>query len=331
MIFRRGSTGQDVRRIQQRLQELTLYRGPIDGIFGGGTESAVESFQKSQELAPDGIVGPRTWEALFPAQPMPALDLLQQPVAQRCLALTGAFETGAGVPDCYAGLSGDFDGQGLSLGVLQWNLGQGSLQPLLQQMVDLHRPLAEDIFHEQFPIFMAMMLSPQPEQMAWARSIQDPRRFQVFEPWRGLLKSLCRTPEFQAIQVRHASRIHDHAVELCAQFDLTTERAVALMFDILVQNGSISLLVKAQVQKDVAQMVKIDDPLQAEVARMRIIANRRAAACRPEYAEDVRRRKLTIAEGKGTVHNIYYDLEEQFGLRLKPFIEAAPTPQPPTV
>ena len=30
-----------------------------------------------------------------------------------------------------AGLSGDFDGQGLSFGVLQWNLGQGSLQPLL--------------------------------------------------------------------------------------------------------------------------------------------------------------------------------------------------------
>jgi hypothetical protein len=326
MTFRRGSTGQDVRRIQQRLQELNLYRGPIDGSFGGGTESAAKSFQKAHGLAPDGIVGPLTWERLFPAQPMPVLDLLQQPVAQRCLALTGAFETGASVPDCFGGLSGDFDGQGLSLGVLQWNLGQGSLQPLLQQMVDRHRQVLEDIFHEQFPIFLAMILSPQPEQMAWARSIQDTRRFQVLEPWRGLLKSLCRTPEFQAIQVRHASRIHDHAVELCTQFDLTTERAVALMFDILVQNGSISLLVKAQIQKDVAQMGKIDDPLQGEVARMRIIANQRAAACRPEYVEDVRRRKLTIAEGKGTVHDIYYDLEEQFGLRLKAFAQPAAEP-----
>ena len=53
-----------------------------------------------------------------------------------------------------------------------------------------------------------------------------------------------------------------------------------------------------------------------QVARMRIIANRRAAAARPEFVNDVRVRKLTIAEGQGTVHGIPYDLEEQFGLRL---------------
>lgn len=318
MILQRGSSGPEVQRIQQRLQELKLYLGPIDSLFGGATESAVKSFQKAEKLAPDGIVGPQTWARLLPQEATPALDLSGKPVAERCLALSGAFETGVSLPECFAGLSGDFDGQGLSLGALQWNLGQGSLQPLLQQMLDRHRTVLEQIFHEHFGEFLAAMLSPLAEQLAWARSIQDLRRFQVLEPWRGLLKALCRTPEFQAVQVRLASRLSDRAIELCGEFGLTTERATALMFDIVVQNGSISFLVKAQIQQDFAQLGPLDDPLAAEVARMRVIANRRAAACRPEYIEDVRSRKLTIAEGKGLVHNIPYDLELQYGLRLKP-------------
>jgi hypothetical protein len=90
------------------------------------------------------------------------------------------------------------------------------------------------------------------------------------------------------------------------------------MFDISVQNGSIGALVRAQIEKDFAALPKLEDPLPAEVARMRIIANRRAAACRPEFVEEVRARKLTIAEGQGVVHGIPYDLEQQFGLRLAP-------------
>lgn len=43
--------------------------------------------------------------------------------------ITGAFEN-SGKP--YEGVSGDFDGQGISCGVLQWNIGQGSLQPLVK-------------------------------------------------------------------------------------------------------------------------------------------------------------------------------------------------------
>jgi peptidoglycan hydrolase-like protein with peptidoglycan-binding domain len=37
----------------------------IDGIFGAGTTRAVRSFQSSHRLAPDGVVGPKTWRALI--------------------------------------------------------------------------------------------------------------------------------------------------------------------------------------------------------------------------------------------------------------------------
>lgn len=37
----------------------------IDGKFGAGTERAVKSFQASRGLTADGIVGRKTWDALF--------------------------------------------------------------------------------------------------------------------------------------------------------------------------------------------------------------------------------------------------------------------------
>jgi Putative peptidoglycan binding domain len=61
---RAGSTGEAVEHLQKRLTRLGLDPGPVDGIFGGRTEQAVRSFQKSNSLVVDGIVGPDTWEAL---------------------------------------------------------------------------------------------------------------------------------------------------------------------------------------------------------------------------------------------------------------------------
>src|SRR6202044_3973849 len=135
-------------------------------------------------------------------------------------------------------------------------------------------------------------------------------------PWKGLFKSLGRAPEFQAIQVEHAAAIHSAAVGLCARFGVTTERAVALMFDIRVQNNSISADTETQIRTDFAAIPAETAPLDVEVARLRSIANRRADASRPQFVEDVRARKLAIANGWGTVHGVVYDLERQFGIRL---------------
>lgn len=46
------------------------------------------------------------------------------------LNITGTFEGVAG----WQNLTGNFDGQGISMGLLQWNLGQGSLQPIWNLM-----------------------------------------------------------------------------------------------------------------------------------------------------------------------------------------------------
>ncbi len=318
MNLRLGSTGDHVRELERRLQGLGLYTGAIDGVFGGGVESAVKRFQKSNGLEPDGVVGPNTWAALFPAAPPPVSPLAHRPVAERCLALTGAFETSMAFPDCYGGLTGDFDGQGISYGVLQWNIGQGTVQPLFADMLAAHQSVIENIFHDHLDALTNMLAAPRKAQLAWARSIQDPNSHRVFEPWKGLLEALGRTAEFQAVETAHAERIHQDALALCRSYQVSTERALALLFDICVQNGSIKATTESDIRGDFKLLPASLDPMAMEVARLRIIANRRADDALKKYREDVRTRKLTIANGEGVVHQVQYHLEEQFGIRLQP-------------
>ena len=49
---------------QQKLKELNLYSGPIDGISGTKTKNAIKEFQKKAGLSVDGVLGPNTLAAL---------------------------------------------------------------------------------------------------------------------------------------------------------------------------------------------------------------------------------------------------------------------------
>lgn len=62
--LRQGSSGAQVREIQQRLKNWGYYSGSVDGIFGSGTRSAVIKFQRNNGLTADGIVGNATAAAI---------------------------------------------------------------------------------------------------------------------------------------------------------------------------------------------------------------------------------------------------------------------------
>lgn len=64
-ILSYGSRGQAVRDVQTVLSQQGLYNGPIDGIYGPQTRAAVLSFQRSNNLIADGIIGSRTWDAMI--------------------------------------------------------------------------------------------------------------------------------------------------------------------------------------------------------------------------------------------------------------------------
>jgi peptidoglycan hydrolase-like protein with peptidoglycan-binding domain len=53
-----------VRAVQAQLRTLGFYRGAVDGVWGPGTEAALESFQRGRGRTPDGQLGPATVSAL---------------------------------------------------------------------------------------------------------------------------------------------------------------------------------------------------------------------------------------------------------------------------
>ncbi len=57
-------TAASVRAVQAQLRTLGFYRGAVDGVWGPGTEAALESFQRGRGLMPDGQLGPATAAAL---------------------------------------------------------------------------------------------------------------------------------------------------------------------------------------------------------------------------------------------------------------------------
>lgn len=58
--LKKGSSGSEVREVQQRLKELKYLSGSVDGDFGDATEAAVIAFQKANGLTADGKVGAQT-------------------------------------------------------------------------------------------------------------------------------------------------------------------------------------------------------------------------------------------------------------------------------
>ncbi|MBE5804690.1 MAG: hypothetical protein E7316_09285 [Clostridiales bacterium] len=82
-VLRSGSQGEEVRQLQERLQQLGYYTSAVDGQFGPGTRNAVIAFQSQHGLAADGIVGEGTKAVLYSdaAQPKPTAPPTQVPTA----------------------------------------------------------------------------------------------------------------------------------------------------------------------------------------------------------------------------------------------------------
>ena len=59
-----GSTGSEVRTIQEKLKRWGYYSGNVDGIYGSQTVAAVKKFQQKNGLQVGGIAGTQTLKAM---------------------------------------------------------------------------------------------------------------------------------------------------------------------------------------------------------------------------------------------------------------------------
>lgn len=80
------NTKEDIKKIQEKLNELGYDAGKVDGLVGEKTVAAIRAFQKANSLSQDGIVGKNTWAKLFtgtPATPAPTPVPTEKPAPKK--------------------------------------------------------------------------------------------------------------------------------------------------------------------------------------------------------------------------------------------------------
>jgi peptidoglycan hydrolase-like protein with peptidoglycan-binding domain len=120
-VLKEGSRGEAVEELQLLLQKYCAYSGPVDGIFGSATTGAVRLFQYRVFLTQDGIVGDKTWRALYKGAPVDMPTLKRGSKGQ----LVKTLQERLHIAGEYAGeFDGDF-GSATEAGVKSFQQGNG--------------------------------------------------------------------------------------------------------------------------------------------------------------------------------------------------------------
>lgn len=164
----------------------------------------------------------------------------------KAILLTSSFE---GHMESFVNVTGNFDGQGISLGILKWNIGSGTLQPLLNEFNLKHKLLAKDIFGSNYDEFSKMLSKELDEQLNWAISINNGETLN--SDWKDSFTKLSKTQEFKNIQKFSMKEYIDQAYNIVAEYDIKFEIGLALAFDIAVQNWDIKVSDKASIKQQV--------------------------------------------------------------------------------
>lgn len=162
---------------------------------------------------------------------------------EKTLAMTGFFETSSGYPDCYGIASGNHDGAGLSHGVLQFNFGTGSLQPLWSHMYNNYNQDCQAIFGTDYQTWVDVLNMTTTDQVAWGDSISVPlggdEKRGVAEPWKTYLFNLGTLQPCIDKQITYAEGWLPNAHKWFDNLGLWSRRGFALIWDISVQMGRL--------------------------------------------------------------------------------------------
>lgn len=214
---------------------------------------------------------------------------------RKALALVSRFEGFRAAP------TGNFDGQLLSWGPLQWNVGQRTLMPVLR---DIRRRNPEKFERIMGDDFSAALDDDQTFRSFVKQFVLSGN--EVSDPWVSRFSTLSGTAEAQAAFVAASEPYQERARRLCEALGFQTERGYALCLDVAVQNGAPR---QDHIDAFRKYMAEAKSPM-AEWEMLKVFARIVALAANERWQRDVLSRKLTIAVGGGVVHGMYIDLDD---------------------
>jgi len=224
------------------------------------------------------------------------------------LLVTSSFEGGG-----FNNVVGNFDGQGLSAGALQWNFGQGTLQQLLKRWQQLYGDI------KGFPTDINPLSDAKPSAAIDAASVMQGDDHVLLPAWGKAWRAFMGSPKMVQIQLEAAKPMGDYAGFFQRKWQLGSVAAYCWFFDTRVQNGSI--LIPKPEDTDVNTYMTVVSsapwkcrklwemmvPTMEQCCLMKASWDR-AMMSREEYKMDVFCRKATIVMGKGYVHDELVDI-----------------------
>ena len=230
---------------------------------------------------------------------IPAVDQVSLEQAQDiALRITNYFETGKTDLN-YQGLTGDDDGQGTSFGVIQWNFGQGTLGPLLKQMLVADGAAFANCFGpdaDYATLQAAIQQGSVAAQLAWARKLLQNNR----DAWKSAFMKIGSVDSFNAIQRQQAvSQYHALAVKVIANlrgvspplFAKVEVRSYAAIYDLCVQQNGV-----APALGSIRSRVTSEQP-STQLDLMKIAVTERGLIAKPVYVADCISRRMGILTG----------------------------------
>jgi hypothetical protein len=226
-------------------------------------------------------------------------------LAWRVISLTAEFEMGNA--DVWGNAQGNFDGSGITFGAVGFTVKTGEMTALLSEMRRRDQRRFDGIMGSGLQAMLQLLTARDAMAIATSSAFQDPKG-KLHDGWIARFRALGGDPAFRLVQVERLLPYVDRARAAMRTYGLRSERAVALLYDISIQNGGIRPRAGEQIQRAFAAT---NGPALSEVERMVIIGNAVADATSARWQEQVRARKLLIAHGQGKLFGRVFDLEER--------------------
>ncbi len=200
--------------------------------------------------------------------------------------------------DPYQQVTGNFDGAGLSFGVIQFNFKSETLQKLfgMFRMADERSLQACFGTVERYEEIIRIMAAPTSKSIKWGNEISTGQsRSGVSEPWKSCFRAVGKIEKFRNIQMMFAYDRYGRLLmetlaflEGMSELRIRNHRCLTALFDMCIQQGGYG-----RAAREIRERVNSENPTD-EIMLTHIVVEERAKKASPKYRADCLSRRLGI-------------------------------------
>lgn len=200
--------------------------------------------------------------------------------------------------DAYSQITGNFDGAGLSFGVIQFNFKSGTLQELFIRFRAEDEQGLRACFdtEEQYLLLWKKINGSRAAAIRWGDSLSTGRhKHSVRAPWKRFFQSVGQIQSFRRIQMEFAYERYGQALLSVVAFleglsgaRIRNHRCLTALFDMCIQQGS-----HQKASRQIRKRILTEQP-EDELGLTLITVEERAKKANKAYRADCLSRRLGI-------------------------------------